>query len=111
MCWHSATRLAPFGLLLVFALQMHADGSAITVARADDSSENLYPGQYAANCKPASIGGCVCETDPAGEVLTPSRLTNETDNHNSRIRNAKYLRMIEWLRLTCNAIFQSEAVR
>src|SRR5205085_10926539 len=41
---------------------------ALTTARADETSEPLYPGRYVTNCKPVPIVGCVCDTDQAGQT-------------------------------------------
>src|SRR6516164_9527576 len=81
-------------LLIALGCEMQTGGSAITRARADESSDALYPGRYVANCKPAPIVGCVCETDTAGQT----RQLFQTD---ARIGDIEYLRMTEWLRATC----------
>jgi hypothetical protein len=54
---------------LLIAVGCEPGGSAITGARADETSEALYPGRYVANCKPAPIVGCVCKSDSIGPTL------------------------------------------
>jgi hypothetical protein len=83
----------------------------MVTARAEEVVEQLYPGRYVAVCKPTAIYGCVCEGDLAGRAPTFPLLTNQSNADNSVIRDAKYLRMIEWLRLTCNAATQSRSLR
>ena len=82
----------------------------LSAARADEASKSLYPSRYVTNCKPAPIVGCVCDTD-AGQALQPFRSTSGANDHTQRIRDTEYVRMIEWMRLTCNAVTQSEGLR
>lgn len=96
--------------LLAFALQLQA-GGAVTVAHAEEVAEQLYPGRYVAVCKPMPIFGCVCDTDLAGQPPAFPRLAKEFNVDNSVIRDAEYLRMIEWSRLTCNVVTQSRSLR
>ena len=88
-----------------------ADMQAVTAAHADEASESLYPGRYVTNCKPAPIVGCVCETDSAAQTPQRAQNTNDVADHNRRIRDIEYLRMIEWMRLTCTAVTQSGGLR
>jgi len=83
---------------------------ALSAARADEASDSLYPGRYVTNCKPAPILGCVCDTD-AGQAARPSRSTSGANDHAQHIRDTEYVRMIERMRLTCNAVTQSEGLR
>jgi hypothetical protein len=55
--------------------------------------DEIYPGRYVANCKPAVKSGCVCDSDP------------------QHIRDPEYLREIEWLLQTCTSLMQSERRR
>jgi hypothetical protein len=84
---------------------------AVTAAHADEGFESVYPGRYVANCKPAPTVGCVCETDSAMQTPQLAQNTNDVADHNGRIRDIEYLRMIEWMRLTCNAVTQSGRLR
>ena len=103
----SAVRSVQYAPLIALAFQLQAGGLAITAARADDASEALYPGRYVTNCKPATIVGCVCESDSAGQMpqLLPS--TSKSADDNRRIREIEHSRMIEWMRLTCIAVTQA----
>jgi hypothetical protein len=88
-------------LLIALGCEMQPGASAITEARADESSAAIYPGRYAANCKPAPIVGCVCETDLAGSTRPLFQVAGDSDG---RIGDIEYLRMMEWLRATCIAV-------
>jgi hypothetical protein len=74
------------------------------VARAEEVAEQLYPGRYAAVCKPMPMFGCVCDTDLAGQIPAFTQLAKEFNVDNSVIRDAEYLRMIERFRQTCDAV-------
>ena len=102
-----SARLLLYVLLVALGCEMQPGGSAITRARADESSEALYPGRYVANCKPAPIVGCVCESDSGGQMpqLLPS--TSKSADDDRRIQDIEHSRMIEWMRLTCIAVTQS----
>ena len=67
---------------------------------------NLYPGRYAAVCTPAPIFGCVCTTEPGGEPLVFAELDSTADHHLKDGADSKYLRMISWLRRTCESLTQ-----
>ena len=97
--------------LVGVALPILAAGLTVTGAHAAEAAEPLYPGRYVATCKPAPVFGCVCETDSAGPAPTLPLLANESDADNSRMRDGEYSRMIEWLRLTCQAVTQSSRLR
>jgi hypothetical protein len=103
--------LRQYAPLIAFALQMQAGGLVITGAHADETSASLYPGRYVANCKPAPIASCLCETDPPGQVSGSSQFTNKVSDQNGHIQDPEYLQMIEWLRLTCDAVARSSTTR
>jgi hypothetical protein len=104
-------RLALYARLFALAFYMQAGGYPVPAAHADETSESLYPGRYVTNCKPAPTVGCVCETDSAVQTPQLAQNTNDVADHNGRIRDIEYLRMIEWMRLTCNAVTQSGRLR
>jgi|ERR1700730_2665597 hypothetical protein len=93
-----SVRLALYARLFALAFYMQAGGYLVPAAHADETSA----GRYVTNCKPAPMVGCVCETEPQ-----LAQNTNDAADHNGRIRDIEYLRMIEWMRLTCNAVTQS----
>jgi len=84
---------------------------ALTKARADETSDSLYPGRYAANCKAAPIVGCVCETDSVGRTRQLFQTAGESDDHDGRSSDIEYLRMMEWLRATCIAVTRPGGLR
>ena len=94
--------------LLIFGFIL---GSAITAARADESSDALYPGRYVANCKPAPIVGCVCKTDSTGPTRQIFQTAGESDDHEGRPGDIQYQRMMEWLRATCSAAIRPVGLR
>jgi hypothetical protein len=96
-------RSALHAVLIALASQVHAGGSNVTAARADENPETLYPGRYVANCRPTPIV-CTCEADSEGQ-------TSESKEHESHIQHIEYLRMVDWLRLTCTAVTQSGRLR
>jgi hypothetical protein len=100
--FQTSVRLALCARLFALAFYMQAGGYLVPAAHADETAESLYPGRYVTNCKPAPMVGCVCETEPQ-----LAQNTNDAADHNGRIRDIEYLRMIEWMRLTCNAVTQS----
>jgi hypothetical protein len=91
--------------LIALVFQIPAGGFAVTAAHAD---EDLYPGRYVAHCKQSPIGGCVCTADSAGPTPQLAQSTQSVDP--DRIRDPEYLRMLEWLRLTCSAVTGSEVL-
>ena len=97
-------------LLIALGCEMQPGGSALTRAHADESSDALYPGRYVANCKPAPIVGCVCETDTAGQTRQLFQTDSELAYH-ARIGDIEYLRMTEWLRATCIAVTRPGGLR
>ena len=98
-------------LLIALGCEMQTGGSAITRARADESSNALYPGRYVANCKPAPIVGCVCKTDSTGPMRQIFQTAGESDEHEGRPGDIEYLRMMEWLRATCSAAIRPVGLR
>ena len=98
-------------LLIALGCEMQPGGSAITRARADESSDALYPGRYVANCKPAAIVGCVCKTDSTGPTRQIFQTAGESDDHEGRPGDIEYLRMKEWLRATCIAVTRPGGLR
>jgi hypothetical protein len=100
-----------YALLILLAFDMQPCRLAITGARADESSEAIYPGRYAANCKPAPIVGCVCETDSAGPTRQLFQTAGESNDHDGRIGDIEYLRMMEWLRATCTTVTRPGGLR
>jgi hypothetical protein len=93
-----------YPLLIAVGCEMQPGGSAITGARADETSEALYPGRYVANCKPAPIVGCVCKSDSIGPTRQLFQAAGESDDDEGRPGDIEYLRMMEWLRATCSAV-------
>jgi len=71
-----------------------ADVQVVAAAQADEASKSLYPGRYVTNCKPAPIVGCVCETDLAAQTPRGAQNTGDVADHNRRIRDIEYLRMM-----------------
>lgn len=100
-----------YALLIALGCEMQLSGLAITEARADETSEALYPGRYTANCKAAPIVGCVCETDSARRTRQLLQAAGESDDHDGRIGEIEYLQMMEWLRATCIAVTQPGGLR
>jgi hypothetical protein len=56
------TRISRWTLLTTLALAIMAPRYAVAQAQSE-APEEVYPGRYVANCKPAGNGGCVCDTD------------------------------------------------
>src|SRR6516225_295962 len=83
--------------LLAFALQIQA-GGAVTVARAEEVAEQLYPGRYVAVCKPMPIVGCLCETDIGHASIFPQSVSDASDPAKLK-RDGDYSQMVQWLRL------------
>jgi hypothetical protein len=97
-------------VLLVSALQLQT-GGAVTGVRAEEVTEQIYPGRFIAVCKPAPVFGCVCESDLVGQAPAFPRLTSDTTGDAGPIHDDEHLRAIEWLRLTCQAVTQSSRRR
>ena len=88
------------------------DTETIAEAQVDmPGAANLYPGRYAAVCTPGPIFGCVCVIDPSGEVLMFTELDRLADHHLKDVADSEYLRMISWLRRTCESLTQPAAAR
>jgi hypothetical protein len=100
-----------YALLIALGFSMQAGGFAVTGARAGESSESVYPGRYAVNCKPAPIAGCVCQTDPSEPTRQIFQTAGELDEHDDQIRDTGYLRMMEWVRATCIAVNRPGGLR
>ena len=101
-----STRLSRWALLTELAFAVPTLGPTIAAAQADVSdAANLYPGRYAAVCKPAPIFGCVCATDSPEEALM------FTEHHLKDVADSEYLRMISWLRRTCESLTQPATYR
>jgi hypothetical protein len=66
-------------------------------------SRELYPGRYVATCTPAPIVGCVCRTEPNGQVML---FRGATVTLESTSPDPEYRRMIEWLQRTCTSLAQ-----
>jgi hypothetical protein len=77
-------------------------GGAAT-AHADKAAEPLYPGRHIANCKPAPIVGCLCETDTEHASIFPQSVSDASDPAKLK-RDDEYSQMVQWLRLTCQMI-------
>jgi hypothetical protein len=84
-----STRISRWTLLTILALAIMAPRYAVAQAQSEAPGE-LYPGRFAANCKPAGNSGCACDADP------------------QHIHDPEYLRMIEWLLQTCSWPMQSD---
>ena len=98
-------RLSRWALLTGLAFAVPTLGPTIAAAQADVSDgANLYPGRYAAVCTPAPIFGCVCVIDPSGEALMFTELDSMADYHLKDVADSEYLRMISWLRRTCESL-------
>src|SRR5215468_3413921 len=102
-----STRLWRWTLLTGLAFAVSTLGPTIAAAQADVSdAANLYPGRYAAVCTPAPIFGCVCATDSSEEALMFTELDSKADHHLKDVADSEYLRMISWLRRTCELLTQ-----
>ena len=94
-----STRRSRCSLLVALPLALLLVG--LTQGNAGETSGH-YPGDHVANCKPAPIVGCVCETDPLGQVsIFPQRADG---GGTDRIQDVQLLRLIDWLRRTCMAM-------
>jgi len=107
-----STRLSRWALLAGLAFAVPTLGATIAKAQADmPDAANLYPGRYAAVCTPAPIFGCVCVIDPSGEALMFTELDSMVDHHLKDVPDSEYLRMIAWLRRTCESLTQPATYR
>jgi hypothetical protein len=108
-----STHLPRWALLIGLAFAVPTLGPAIVRAQAADVSDaaNFYPGRYAARCTPAPIFGCVCATDSSEEALMFTELDSKDDHHLKDVADSEYLRMISWLRRTCESLIQPATYR
>ena len=107
-----STRLSRWALLTGLACAVPTLGSTIAEAQADlPDAADLYPGRYAAVCTPVPIFGCVCATDPRGEALMFTEVDSTADHHLKDVADREYLRMISWLRRTCESFTQPATAR
>ena len=107
-----STRLSGWALLTGLAFAVPTLGPTIAEAQADASdAANLYPGRYAAVCTPAPIFGCVCATDSPEEALMFTEFDSKADHHLKDVADSEYLRMISWLRRTCESLTQPATYR
>ena len=84
------------------------EGFTAAAPHADEAAtEPLYPGRHNAVCKPAPILGCLCETN-AGQVSIFPQFAGDGADSAARIRDVEYLRLVEWLRLTCQRVVNSK---
>ena len=83
-----SARISRWTLLITLALAIMAPRNAVAQMRSEAPDE-IYPGHYAANCKPAG-NSCACDADP------------------QNVHDPEYLRMMEWLLQTCTSLMQSE---
>ena len=103
----TSPRLSHWALLTGLAFAVPTLGPTIAAAQADVSdAANLYPGRYAAVCTPAPIFGCVCATDSSEEAVMSTELDSKADHHLKDVADSEYLRMISWLRRTCESLTQ-----
>ena len=58
-----STRTSRWTLLITLALAIMAPRNATAQLQSEPADE-IYPGRYVANCKPAVKSGCVCDSDP-----------------------------------------------
>jgi hypothetical protein len=97
------TRIA--AVLLTLVLTLLVVGGALAQSQADaPHATNLYPGRYVAVCKPAPIIGCLCSSDPQGEMSVFPELIGAADHRSKDVRDAEYLQMLTWLRRTCTSV-------
>jgi hypothetical protein len=85
-------------------------GSAVAGTRANEATDPLYPGRYVATCKPGPMFGCVCEAD-SGRQLSIFPQFSDAGYLTAPNQEIEYLRMVEWLRRTCQAVRNQEAFR
>ena len=81
--------------------------SAVAGVHADGTAEPQYPGRHAANCKPGPLFGCVCETGSGRKLSIFPQLTSVADDSSRQTGDIEYLRMVEWLRRTCQVLTES----
>src|SRR5215467_12767195 len=107
-----STRLSHWALLIGLTFAVPTLAPTIAAAQADVSdAANLYPGRHSARCTPAPIFGCVCVVDPSGEALMFTELDSMADRNPKDVGDSEYLRMISWLRRTCESLTQPATAR
>jgi len=107
-----STCLLRWALLTGLAFAVPTLGPTIAEAQAEvPDAANLYPGRYAAVCTPGPIFGCVCVIDSSGEALMFTELDSMADHHLKDVADTEYLRMISWLRRTCELLTQPATAR
>jgi hypothetical protein len=107
-----STRLLRWALLTELAFAVPTLEPTIAEAQAEvPDAANLYPGRYAAVCTPGPIFGCVCVIDSSGEALMFTELDRTADHHLKDVADSEYLRMISWLRRTCESLTQPATAR
>ena len=107
-----STRLSRWALLTGLAFAVPTLGPTIAKAQADvPDAANLYPGRFAAVCTPGPIFGCVCVIDSSGEALMFTEPDSMADHHLKDVADSEYLRMISWLRRTCESLTQPATAR
>jgi hypothetical protein len=107
-----STRLLRWALLTGLTFAVPTLGPTIAEAQAEvPDAANLYPGRYAAVCTPGPIFGCVCVIDSSGEALMFTELDSMADHHLQDVADSEYLRMISWLRRTCESLTQPATYR
>src|ERR1700757_4575435 len=95
----------PWAVSLALVLSLLVVGEALAQSQADAPHvTNLYPGRYVAVCKPAPIIGCLCSSDPQGEMSVFPELIGAADHRSKDVRDAEYLQMLTWLRRTCTSV-------
>ena len=107
-----STRLSRWALLIGLAFAVPTLKPTIAEAQADvPDAANLYPGRYAAVCTPGPIFGCVCVIDSSGEALMFTEFDSVAGYHLQDVADSEYLRMISWLRRTCEFLTQPATAR
>jgi len=107
-----SSRLLRWALLTGLTFAVPTLGPTIAEAQAEVPDEaNLYPGRYAAVCTPGPIFGCVCVIDSSGEALMFTELDSLANHHLKDVADSAHLRMISWLRRTCESLTQPATYR
>jgi hypothetical protein len=96
-------RISRWATLTIFALAILAPPRAVAQAQSEARDE-IYPGRYVTNCKPAPNIGCLCSRDPQGEMSVFPELIGAADHRSKDVRDAEYLQMLTWLRRTCTSV-------
>jgi hypothetical protein len=85
-----------------------ADKLTAAGPHAVEATDPLYPGRYVATCKPGPMFGCVCEADSGRQLSIFPQFTSDAGYLTVSNLEVEYLRMIEWLRRTCQAVRNQE---